>query len=146
MNEGDHVKFKSRRDAEAYIPLLLKRLDSWDFSSPLVLKLQRCDPKSEGQNNLFHKWCGEMSSEFIGKVPDATKEGMKFMMKKMFLGTQTITVGKYVYPDQIMPLPTQKGEMYHFMEQVYHWAAKRDVLLSLPQYNEFTALKRKQEE
>lgn len=86
-----------------------------------------------------------MSTKFIGKVPDATKDGMKFMMKKMFLGTQTIQVGKEIYADQIMPLPKNKGEMCYFMDQVYAWAAEKKILLSLPQYNEYTLLKQKQD-
>ena len=146
MSQGDHVKFKNRKEAKNYMPLLLKRFDGWDYSVPLVLKLERYDdPRTNNQNRLFHKWCEEMSTKFIGKVPDATKDGMKFMMKKMFLGTQTIRVGKEIYADQIMPLPKNKGEMCYFMDQVHAWAAEKKVLLSLPQYNEYTLLKQKQD-
>lgn len=146
MTQGDHVKLDSRKAAENYIPLLRKRLDNWDYTVPLVLRFDRYDdPRSNKQSRLFHKWCEEMSQKFIGKVPDATKDGMKFMMKKMFLGTQTIRVGKETYVDQIMPLPEHKGEMCHFMDQVYRWAGEKNVILSLPQYNEYTLLKQKQD-
>ena len=146
MSQGDYVKFDNRKEAENYMPLLLKRFDGWDYSVPLVLRLERYDdPKTNKQSRLFHKWCEELSKAFIGKVPDATKDGMKLMMKKMFLGTQTVKVGQYIYADQIMPLPTNKGEMCYFMDQVYAWAVEKKVLLSLPQYNEYTLLKQKQE-
>jgi len=146
MSQGDYVKIDSKVDAEKKIPFLLKRVDSWDYSSALVIRFERYDDsRSLGQNALFHIWCREMSEVFVKKVPNATEEGMKFMMKSMFLGTHSIAIGKEAYSDQVMPLPKHKGEMFHFMEQVYHWAGQKDVMLSLPQYNEYTALKSKQE-
>ena len=146
MSQGDHVLIKSKKAVETQLPFLLKRVDSWDYAVPLVVRFERYDdPRSLGQNALFHIWCREMSETFVKKVPNATEAGMKFMMKSMFLGTHSVTIGKETYSDQVMPLPKHKGEMFHFMEQVYHWAAQKDVMLSLPQYNEYTALKRKQE-
>lgn len=147
MSQGDHVLIKSKRAVETQLPFLLKRIESWDYSAPLVVRFERYDdPRSLGQNALFHIWCREMSEVFVKKVPNATEEGMKFMMKSMFLGTHSVEIGKETYSDQVMPLPKNKGEMCYFMDQVYAWAAEKDVLLSLPQYNEYTALKRKQEE
>jgi hypothetical protein len=146
MSQGDHVRINSKKAVEKQLPFLLKRVESWDYSTPLVIKFERYDdPRSLGQNALFHIWCREMSEVFVKKVPNATEEGMKFMMKSMFLGTHSIAIGKETYSDQVMPLPKKKGEMCFFMDQVYAWAAEKDVLLSLPQYNEYTALKRKQE-
>jgi hypothetical protein len=147
MSQGDHVRINSKKAVETQLPFLLKRVESWDYSTPLVIKFEPYDdPRSLGQNALFHIWCREMSEVFLKKVPNATEEGMKFMMKSMFLGTHSISIGKETYSDQVMPLPKKKGEMCFFMDQVYAWAAEKDVLLSLPQYNEYTALKRKQEE
>jgi|TARA_R110000796_G_scaffold229555_1_gene346934 hypothetical protein len=146
MSQGDYVKIDSKKAIETQLPFLLKRIESWDYSIPLVVKFERYDdPRSNKQCRLFHKWCEEMSQAFIGKVPDATKDGMKFMMKHMFLGTQTIKVGKETYNDQIMPLPEHKGDMCYFMDQVHAWAAEKKVFLSLPQYNEYTLLKQKQD-
>jgi len=146
MSQGDHVRINSKKAVETQLPFLLKRVERWDYSTPLVIKFARNDdPRSLGQNALFHIWCREMSEVFVKKVPNATEEGMKFMMKSMFLGTHSIAIGKETYSDQVMPLPKKKGEMCFFMDQVYAWAAEKDVLLSLPQYNEYTALKRKQE-
>ena len=147
MSQGDYVKIDSKVDAEKKLPFLLKRVNSWDYSTALVIRFEQFDnPRSINQNALFHIWCREMAAVFSSKVPDASEDGMKFMMKSKFLGTHTVNIGKQTYADQIMPLPKNKGEMCFFMDQVYHWAAEKDVLLSLPQYNEYTALKRKQEE
>lgn len=146
MSQGDHVLINNKRAVETQLPFLLKRIENWDYSTPLVVRFERYDdPRSLGQNALFHIWCREMSETFVKKVPNATEAGMKFMMKSMFLGTHSVTIGKETYSDQVMPLPKHKGEMCYFMDQVYHWAAQKDVMLSLPQYNEYTALKRKQE-
>jgi len=146
MSQGDHVRIDDKRALEAKLPFLLKRIESWDYSVPLIVKLDPYEnPRSLGQIALFHVWCREMAQVFIKKVPNATEEGMKFMMKSMFLGTHSVAIGKEIYSDQVMPLPKHKGEMCHFMDQVYAWAAEKDVLLSLPQYNEYTELKRKQD-
>ena len=146
MSQGDHVKIDNKRALEQKLPFLLKRIESWDYSTPLIVKLDPYEsPRSLGQNALFHVWCREMSEIFVKKVPNATEQGMKFMMKKMFLGTHSVSIGKETYSDQVMPLPKHKGEMCYFMDQVYHWASQKDVMLSLPQYNEYSELKRKQE-
>lgn len=146
MTQGVFDRVRNKSEAKAYMPFFVKRIEDWDYSTPLVITFKPYEEeKSLGQNALFHVWCREMAEVFIKKVPNATEEGMKFMMKSMFLGTHSIAIGKETYSDQVMPLPKKKGEMCFFMDQVYAWAAEKDVLLSLPQYNEYTALKRKQE-
>tara|TARA_R110000796_G_scaffold13679_1_gene44068 strand:- start:473 stop:916 length:444 start_codon:yes stop_codon:yes gene_type:complete len=145
MTQGDHVRINSKEDSVKKLPFLLKRVASWDYTVPLVIKLEQYkDERSLSQNSLFHIWCRQMSKEFIGKVPNATEEGIKFMMKSKFLGTQSIQCGSQVFNEQVMPLPKEKGAMSFFMDEVYAWAADKDVLLSLPQYNEYTELKRNQ--
>jgi len=146
MSQGVFDRINNKLEAERYLPFLIKRVESWDYSEPLVITFKAYeDQRSLGQNALFHVWCREMAQVFIKKVPNATEEGMKFMMKSKFLGTHSVAIGKETYSDQVMPLPKHKGEMCHFMDQVYHWAAEKDVLLSLPQYNEYSELKRKQD-
>ena len=104
MSQGDHVKIDDKRALEAKLPFLLKRIESWDYSVPLIVKLDQYEsPRSLGQNALFHVWCREMSEIFVKKVPNATEQGMKFMMKKMFLGTHSVSIGKETYSDQVMP-------------------------------------------
>ena len=55
MSQGDHVLIKNKRAVETQLPFLLKRIESWDYAVPLVVKLERYDdPRSLGQNALFH--------------------------------------------------------------------------------------------
>ncbi len=147
MSQGDFVKINDPTEIQRKLPFLLKRVDTWDYSKPLCIKFENyVDPRSLNQNALFHIWCREMSEAFISKVPDATPEGVKWMMKQKFLGTHDIKVGQTVITNQIKSSSSlKKGEMVFFMDQVYAWAAEKDVYLSLPQYNEYTELKRKQD-
>jgi hypothetical protein len=62
------------------------------------------------------------------------------------LETHNIKVGQTEIKGQIQSTTKlKKGEMCFFMDQVYDWAAAKGVFLSLPQYNEYTELKRKQD-
>ena len=38
MTQGDHVKINDKREVEAKLPFILKRIESWDFENPLVVK------------------------------------------------------------------------------------------------------------
>jgi hypothetical protein len=67
-------------------------------------------------------------------------------MKHKFLGTQDVKVGQTEIKGQILSSSKlKKGEMVYFMDQVIAWAAEKGVILSLPQYNEYTELKQKQD-
>lgn len=147
MSQGDHVRINSKRESEDRLPFLLKRIEAWDYSAPLVVKLEPYkDPRSLSQNALFHVWCAELSKAFIKKVPTATKENMKMMMKQRFLGTYDIQVGKTVIEGQVKSSSKlTKGEMVHFMDNVYHWARDNGVLLKVPHDSEYARLQNQQE-
>jgi len=148
MSQGDHIKISHATEVERKVPHLIKRLQDWDYSIPLSIKLEPwVDTRTLDQNALFHKWCRELSDKFIAKIPDATPDGVKWMMKHKFLVTKTIKVGQTTLKDQIQSTASlKKGEMCFFMDQVYAWAIEKGVYLSLPEYNEYTELKRKQEQ
>jgi hypothetical protein len=147
MSQGDFVIVKNKIELEKRLPFILKRLEGWDYTQPLCVKFEQYDnPRTLSQNALFHIWCKEMSDVFIKKIHDATPEGVKWMMKSKFLGTQDIKVGQTELLNQVRSSSKlTKGEMVYFMDKVYEWASERDVFLSLPQYNEYTELKRKQD-
>ena len=147
MSQGDFVQINNKSEVERKLPFMLKRLEQWDYSTPLCIKFEPyADPRSLNQNALFHIWCKQMSEAFTSKVPDVTPEGIKWMMKHKFLETQNIKVGQTVIKGQIQSTTKlKKGEMCFFMDQVYAWADEKGVILSLPQYNEYTELKRKQD-
>ena len=88
-----------------------------------------------------------MSITFMKKQPDATPEGCKWMMKHKFGPRKTIKVGSTVVKDQLVSLrDLDTGEMCYFLDQVLHWASERDLYLPMPKDNEYTELKRKQDE
>ena len=88
-----------------------------------------------------------MSTQFVKKQPEATEEGCKWMMKHKFGPRKTIKVGSTVVKDQLVSLrDLDTGEMCYFLDQVLHWASERDLYLPMPKDNEYTELKRKQDE
>ena len=94
MSQGDHVKISHATEVERKVPHLIKRLQDWDYSIPLSIKLEPwVDTRTLDQNALFHKWCRELSDKFIAKIPDATPDGVKWMMKHKFLVKKTIKFG-----------------------------------------------------
>jgi len=147
MSQGDFVQINSKSEIEKRLPFLLKRIEGWDYSSPLVLKLEQYqDPRSLSQNALFHVWCGQMSEHFIKKIPTATKDNLKMMMKQRFLGTYDIKIGKTSIEGQVKSTTSlKKGEMVNFMDQVYHWGLDNGVLLTVPEDSEYQRLKAKQD-
>ena len=147
VTEGDYVYIGSKRDVEKRLPYLIKRLNEWDYSRPLAIKLEPYqEPRTISQNKLFHKWCDEMSKHFTKRIDTATKENMKMMMKQRFLGTYNIKIGKTLINDQVKSSSKLKvGEMYSFMDSVYHWARENGVLLTVPEDSEYQKLRQKQD-
>ena len=148
MTQGDHVKIDNKGEVELKLPFILKRIESWDYKDPLVVRLERYQsPRSTSQNALFHAWCRTMSKHFIDKIPTATPENMKLMMKNRFLGTEDVKVGKEIIKGQVKhSSKLTKGEMVHFLDNVYHWAHNHDLFLESGTDSEYQRLKRKQDE
>ena len=147
MSQGDNNKINNLAHAEKQIPYIIKRIKEWDYSAPLCFKLTPYkNPRTTSQNALFHAWCGQMSDHFIAKVPTATRENMKLMMKCQFLGTETIKIGKITeIRNQVRKTrDLDVGEMVYFMDEVYHWGIDNGVLLSIPRESEYQKLKTKQ--
>jgi hypothetical protein len=68
------------------------------------------------------------------------------MMKQRFLGTYDIVIGKTVIEGQVKASSKlTKGEMVHFMDNVYHWAKDNGVLLIVPEDSEYQRMKQKQD-
>jgi hypothetical protein len=148
MSQGDHYSVFNPQELEAKLPFIMKAINGWDFSSGLVIKIERYqNPRSISQNALFHVWCRTMSKHFIEKIPTATPENMKLMMKNRFLGTEDIKVGKEIIKGQVKHSSSlTKGEMVHFLDNVYHWAHNHDLILESDADSEYQKLKRQQDE
>jgi hypothetical protein len=82
-----------------------------------------------------------MATHFARKV-DIDAEGIKMLMKNMFLGTEDITVGSTVIPGQVRSTSKlDKGEMMHFLDNIYAWAVDHGVKLTNPNDSEWMRLK-----
>lgn len=105
---------------------------------------RRGNDRSKTQNSLFHIWCGEIASQMYQRTGDEsyTKIGVKLVLKKMFLGEETIKVGKSEIEKQIRKSSKlDKGEMFFFMQQVEAFAFENNLSLSHPADNEYDKLK-----
>jgi len=40
MSQGDFVQINNKSEVERKLPFLLKRLEQWDYSTPLCIKLE----------------------------------------------------------------------------------------------------------
>lgn len=142
------MKINNQKDGESALPFLMKRIQEWDYTVPLCIKLEKYDDgRSLSQNALFHKWCDDLSKAFIKKIPTATKDNIKLMLKQRFLGTYDVQVGNTFIEGQIKSTAKlTKGEMVHFMDNVYHWARDHDILLKVPHESEYARLQNQQEQ
>ena len=149
--QGDYVPIKSKAEIELRLPFILKRIESWDFTIPLVVKLEKYeDPRTISQNALSHKWYKEiaiaMTKKGIKVDYGKPEEVWKMFLKKRFLGVSSYTLGTKVIPDQVKGTSKlTKGEMVHFLDNVYHWAKDNGVLLIVPEDSEYQRMKQKQD-
>jgi len=143
MTQGDFVKIDSVHDIDKRMKYLTKRIEGWDFSTPLIVTLKNyTNPRSLNQNALLHVWCRQMSDHFLTKIPTATPENMKLMMKHRFLGVEDIKVGNKLIEGQVKSSSRlDKGEMVHFMDNIFSWAADNGCFLSVPADSEYAKLK-----
>jgi hypothetical protein len=120
--------------------------DNWDWSKPLCLKPEVYqNPRSLDQNALFHVWIRQMVKYFQTKMPELTEEEMKDVCKLRFLGTETRKAGKITLENQLRETSKlRKGEMYHFMEEVYQWCFGLGLQLDVPADSEFMRIRKSQ--
>tara|TARA_B110000977_G_C10789197_1_gene381738 strand:- start:142 stop:606 length:465 start_codon:yes stop_codon:yes gene_type:complete len=150
--QGDFVSIKSKADIEIKLPFILKRIENWDFTTPLAVKLQKYEnPRSTSQNALSHMWYKQISVEMAKKGHKVEygkpEEVWKLFLKQRFLGVESYSIGEKVnITDQIKSTSKlTKGEMVHFLDNVYHWAASQKILLIIPADSEYAELLNQQE-
>ena len=150
--QGDFVSIKSKADIEIKLPFILKRIENWDFTTPLVVKLEKYEnPRSTSQNALSHMWYKQISVEMAKKGHKVEygkpEEVWKLFLKQRFLGVESYSIGEKVnITDQIKSTSKlTKGEMVHFLDNVYHWAASQKILLIIPADSEYAELLNQQE-
>tara|TARA_B110000208_G_C11430836_1_gene307022 strand:- start:94 stop:558 length:465 start_codon:yes stop_codon:yes gene_type:complete len=150
--QGDYVPIKSKADIEIKLPFILKRIENWDFTTPLVVKLEKYEnPRSTSQNALSHMWYKQISVEMAKKGHKVEygkpEEVWKLFLKQRFLGVESYSIGEKVnITDQIKSTSKlTKGEMVHFLDNVYHWAESQKILLIIPADSEYAELLNQQE-
>lgn len=151
MTQGDHVKVSSKAELEKRLPHIIKRMQDWDYSTPLAVKLDPYEnPRSLSQNAMSHIWYREIAKEMEKKGHkidhEEPAEVWKLWLKKRFLGTASYSIGNQHIPDQVKSTSKlTKGEFVHFLDNVYHWATKQGIRLSIPANSEYAELQAQQE-
>ena len=151
MSQGAFVRFNNRFEVEKRSKYLIDNMMDWDFTRPLVVKLEPYqDPRSLSQNALSHIWYREIAREMEKKghtvEHDKPELVWKIWLKKRFLGTDTYQIGKHEISEQVKSSSDlKKGEMAHYLDQVYHWAMDLGIKLSIPLECEYAEIKKLQE-
>ncbi len=151
VTQGDHVKVGSSQELEKKLPFILKRMHGWDYQVPMVVKLEPYqNPRSLSQNAMSHIWYREIAKEMEKKGHKIHHEEpadvWKLWLKQRFLGTCCYSIGNQKISDQVKSTSTlTKGEFVHFLDNVYHWAIKQGIRLSIPADSEYAELQAQQE-
>tara|TARA_R110000744_G_scaffold134256_3_gene243197 strand:+ start:250 stop:726 length:477 start_codon:yes stop_codon:yes gene_type:complete len=151
MTQGDYIFIKDATEIQRRLPFLMRRIEEWDYSKPLTIKFEPYEnPRSISQNAMAHVWYRQISEEMANKghviKHDKPEEVWKLWLKRRFMGVYTVNIGKEVIEDQVKSTKDlNKGEMAYFLDQVYHWATKQGVMLSVPHESEYAALQNQQE-
>lgn len=151
ITQGDHVRCSSREETEKNLPYILKRIEGWDYSCPLVITLEKYkDPRSLSQNALSHIWYREIAKGMAKKGHKIDHEEpdqvWKMWLKRRFLGVDSYSIGKQQIPDQVRSTSKlTKGEFVYFLDCVYDWAMNQGIRLSIPAHSEYAELKAQQE-
>lgn len=145
--QGQFWLVKDRRDLDKVIDSFRSYIvNQWDFTKPLTWQPKEYkNARSISQNALFHIWVREITDYFIsrgGNVEWTTEDNVKLYIKQQFLGFEDITFNKTVIPQQLKRTSKlDRGEMYHFMDQIYHWSIELGAKLTLPQESEFMKIR-----
>tara|TARA_R110000744_G_scaffold286145_1_gene397467 strand:+ start:2430 stop:2873 length:444 start_codon:yes stop_codon:yes gene_type:complete len=138
MTQGDFIKVSSKEEIAKRMPLWVKRLEEWDYTTACCIKLEPYgNPKSMSQIALFHIWCREIEEQMKVKAPQATDYAWELWFRKRFIGEDSYKLGS-TSVTSVKPLPKGKGAMCKFMDQVFDYCNhKIDVKLSMPKASEF---------
>jgi len=151
MTQGDYIFIKDATEIQRRLPFLMRRIEEWDYSKPLTIKFEPYEnPRSISQNAMSHVWYRQISEEMAKKghviKHDKPEDVWKLWLKRRFIGIYTVNIGKEIIEDQVKSTKDlNKGEMAYFLDQVYHWATKQGVMLSVPHESEYAALQNQQE-
>jgi len=150
MSQGAFIRIRTRQEIEKKLPFLINEIKAWDYDKPLCIKLEQYrNPRSLGQNAMSHIWYREIAQgmEKKGHKVDYEKpeEAWKLWLKKRFLGSTEITIGKHTFEKIQHTSDLNSADMAHYLDQVYHWADERGIRLSIPKESEYAEILKQQE-
>ena len=141
---GEKWVCKNRHQFDMFI----KFIDGWDWNKPLVLSWSSVIGRSNGQNNLMHRWFRDICAEMQKRKPDiadaVTEESVKVYFKKMF-GVRTRGIDlKTLTVMTIMKSTSDynQKEMYEFLRHIEVWCAEEGIML--PIWGEYEELLKEQ--
>lgn len=130
------------------IAKLIQKLTIYDYPKPIEVtwKLYK-NKRTLPQNDLMWKWNGEILKYLIKSFPkhyaDWTTKRIHTMHKHTFLGHRDeemidiVTKEKTTY--QVLRSTTEldKGEMHHFMNDIYYYWVDKKLFLTVPELSEY---------
>jgi len=145
MTQGAFMLFKSKKDVEDKVHNLVDSLEEWDFSVPVSVKLEPYrNPRSLDQNAMSHVWYKRIAKHMEKKgctidhkTPDIV---WKLWLKKRFLGEEIIKIGKQEVINVARTSKLSKGDMCHYLDQVWHWARDQGIKLPIQKDSEYAQL------
>lgn len=98
------------------------------------------------QNALYWKWMECMSRYFTERGRPLDKDEAHDLMRHLFLGYQTKTIGHTEITNLRSTTKLDKGEMSHYMTLIDAWAVDRGCYLPKPEDSEYMELMRQTQE
>lgn len=145
---------------------LMELIANIDLSHPVRISWKPFKKeRSLSANALLHKWFREIAYAFVGRgmtaISHTTDDGVvhtvavdedfiKDMLKLTYLGTEwTYRRNAQTHEwERLQELRHTKfldrGEMSHFMDQVYHWSLAKGILLTIPENSEYQQWKKEE--
>lgn len=155
------IKIDQKSQIDQRLSTLKNILLEWDFTHSCKITFDKyTDARSLNQNALAHIWFKDISDSFkrrrlkwyyldddgneIGEPNDYSPLDIKLAMKHKYLGYENIQFGKIIAEKQLKSTSDlDKGEMMHFLNQVYAFGLNNGVRLVVPQDSEYKKLKDK---
>jgi hypothetical protein len=149
-----HWKLTSNKQ----LPLnqLMKAINEWDFTVPLVIKLEKYNEKrSLSQNALSHVWykviCDYVTRKGYALIDEDTGEQIPFTpddikqeVKKQILGVQRLNDRGRIIEKVRSTSKLSTGEMYDYMNKLYHRCLSIGLILPIPEDSQYQKLEDKQ--
>lgn len=98
------------------------------------------DKRSLSANSLYWVWLTVIAQSYTKRLKkDFDQEGMHYVMRAQFLGTEDIVVGKMVIENQLKSTKGMESTPFcEYMTKIEAWAINHGIPLPHPPANEYT--------